>query len=198
MAFLSQIKNDTVKFITDYSVLTAAAVGYGATQAYSVLNPVGGAILFATFVHNDGLESQTYTHGRFTSVDGNLKFTYKKIKACVMAWSAAYYVTPYANLATISKGFSAVISVPGKLGALISTVASKAFASLLAMPSQMFTTTTFAINSINLPAVAATVAVVVLFVSLYKIWNHLSARSEKINNEFNNTQNAKLTKLEAI
>ncbi len=181
MTFLSQIKNNSVKFITDNSVISAAAVGYGATHAYSVLNPVGGAILFATFVQNGGLKTKTYYLPNYSKpiISSNLNFILTKIKACVMAWSAAYYITPYANLATVAKGFSATMSVPGKLGALISTVASKAFASLLAMPSQMYTTTAFAVNSINLPAVAATVAVVVLVVSLYKFWNYLEKKGDE-------------------
>lgn len=37
-----------------YPVLAAAVAGYGLTYAYSTLNPVGGAILFASFVNHFG------------------------------------------------------------------------------------------------------------------------------------------------
>lgn len=193
MTFLSQIKNDTVEFINDNSEISAAVVGYGVTHAYSTLNPVGGAILFATFVHFDGLKPQIYSRTKYSQprMDSNFSFASTKIKACVKAWSAAYYITPYANLATVAKGFSAVISVPGKIASLISTVASKAFTAMLGMPSQMFTSTAFAVNSINLPAVAATVAVVVLVVSLYKLWNHLEKKSAKLNDVVESKMNVR-------
>ena len=202
MTFLSQIKNNTVTFITNHPVLTAAVTGYGLTHAYSVLNPVGGAILFATFVYNDGLKPQEkpcYVLIGYKFKDASkARSELKTLKACVIAWSAAYYVTPYVNLATGAKVFSAVVSVPGKLGALISavvsvtgklgaiilTVASKAFACLLAMPSQMYTSTAFAVNLINFPALATTVAVVVVVVSLYKFWNYLEKMSEENSRAF--------------
>jgi|GEM_PF-4590293 len=196
-----------------YPVLAAAVAGYGLTYAYSTLNPVGGAILFASFVYGEGLKSEIFTtrnrsFGRVVNSviikDDNLRFACNKIKACVLAWSSAYYVTPYVNLASVKNVFAAVFNVisvvstdPAKIASLVSLVASKAFASLLAIPSQMYTSTAFVINSTNLPAVAVTFAVFVVFVSVFCLWKHLETTSKKQGEKFELKTDAKITALEA-
>lgn len=179
MMNLTALKDYSVNFVRNNQSICAAVAGYGLTSAYTVLNPVGGAIFLGTFTAFDGLKSREISSYRERMyMESKSAFLLKKIKPLIIASVATSYLTQFANMVTAKSACLFVASIPGKIFGGIVAVAAKAFTMLAALPAKIVSSTAYVISGTNLPAVALTVVALAVVYFAYNTYKYVEAKNQ--------------------